>query len=83
MEILGVNPSARLEILEKAASSSLTGRMKKILKQLGLSFVFKITKRMKVCSDNGPEKDINISDFAIGKCEPNRSLDIVAVCRKT
>ncbi len=83
VEIEGVNPSARLEELEKSINSSLKGRIKKLLKRLGLSFVLRaVPKRRGAVLSNHPGENIDNSDFTVAKCEPYRSLDFIAICRK-
>jgi 2-polyprenyl-3-methyl-5-hydroxy-6-metoxy-1,4-benzoquinol methylase len=83
VEIVGVNPSPRLEEMEKRVNSSFKTRVKKMLKRLGLSFVFKMIPKGTEKVLNNPSEDIiNASDFSVEKCVPSRSLDFIAICRK-
>jgi ubiquinone/menaquinone biosynthesis C-methylase UbiE len=83
VEIRGVNPSIRLAELGKSVNGSLFSRFNKLLRQFHLSFLFKlIPKQIKVLR-SGTAGNINSSDFTVARCEPDRSLDFIAICKKT
>lgn len=81
VDILGVNRSSKMGAIDKAVESSLRSRVKKMLRKMGLGL---LVKKFPKCLTADPYvgKGIDDSDFMVAKCDIDRSLDFIAICKK-
>jgi len=81
VEILGVNQSDRMDVIEKAIESSLRSRVKKILRKVGFGFLVRNFPKC-LTADPYAGQGINSSDFMVAQCDPTKAIDLFAICRK-